>query len=179
MTDSELIKETKEIVKSVNKRVETKVGAENAPTYVKKRLDDLKDLTKGRMAGKYTRQELEDMYRDAKYLNRLKGTQNEQLAKVGEKIVEMNDRLNDKQSSRLWEAYEKLVESNGLLEKFKYEILEVADKMVQKGHTSDYIVSKLENMYRTANEEERTEKDVLGVEISFTNKLDEFLRKYK
>lgn len=96
-------------------------------------------------------EELSKLYRDVSYVEGL-GTTSiagvKHLENVIQPILDLKD-VNENIPREIFEIYGRLVEENGMLEHFKYQVLETVADLVVGGFTKKEIADNIRSLYET------------------------------
>lgn len=166
------------------KNVDKEVEITSYPTYA---LDDMRKLEKlfRQKAVRYMdKKELQDTYRDLRYIRNLKSSTVEGAREVFENFQPIADKLgklDEKERKAFWDIYKYARENKGLLEHFKYQLFnELVDSKAYvelKGNEegirslAEKIQEKFHTTYKGGDYEQQ--------QISFTNALKDLLQQYR
>lgn len=123
------------------------------------------------------------LYRDIKYIERLKSATLEGAEKVKSEFGFIEERLrNFTEDNRkaAWKSYQKLYDEAPIIAQFKYEILDVITETLAEGVDINKVLSDMQKRFRESYEKLNTEGrytyEDLG--LSYSRKLRNIRRKY-
>lgn len=162
-------------MRNLSRRVERieKLGLDNV-RYAAQQFRELQASTPKNL-NKLSDKELRTLYRDLRYIDRLKtstvkGAKQAQakFEPIREKLEPLSQPLKDK----FWEIYGKVYEElGGTAERFKYEVFDVTTDYIYDGADTDKAVLDIVEQYRTALKELGSNATDEEVKLLFTNQL--------
>ena len=123
--------------------------------------------------------ELNNLYRDLKYINNLKTSYVKGAEEVANKFAPIKEKLSylsKEKQNEFWKMYGKLYERTATFEHFKYELFETNIDYIYDGEDVDFAVANIIEKYDETLKELGSKGDDENVRILFTSKLKD-LRK--
>lgn len=154
-TRADLEKEVKRLYRNLSRRIEKVRALENAPTYAVKDFDEATKNYAGRTS-KMSMQELLNLERDLEYINELKTSTVKGALKAKETFEPIADKLENfskKSQDKFWELYGKFMETLNIMDKYKYDVMDVVMDYTTAGVSVDEAVEEMQKKFDTIIEE--------------------------
>ena len=146
--DKTLRKKTRRLIKNVSRRIERieKYDKETTPQYA---VEKYRSLNIPKRLSELSRKELENLYRDLSYIERLKSSTVRGAKEVQRKLEPIKNNLktlSPEAKKKFWEIYGKQYEiTSGTFEKYKYEVWGTILDMMYQGKTEETIIEDIIN----------------------------------
>jgi hypothetical protein len=150
-----LRKKTRRLIKNISRRIERieKYDKETTPQYA---VEKYRSLNIPKRLSELSRKELENLYRDLSYIEKLKSSTVRGAKEVQRKLEPIKNNLktlSPEAKKKFWEIYGKQYEiTSGTFEKYKYEVWGTILDMMYKGKTEEEIIEDIINAYDTLEE---------------------------
>lgn len=154
-TRADLEKEVKRLYKNVSRRIEKVRALEDVPTYAVKDFDEATKNFSGKTKG-MTMKDLLDLERDLEYINDLKTSRVKGALKAKETFKPIADKLDTFSKStkdKFWELYGKFMETVNIMDKYKYNVMDVVMDYTTAGISVDEAVKEMQKKFDTIIEE--------------------------
>lgn len=154
-TRADLEKEVKRLYRNVSRRIEKVRALENAPTYAVKDFDEATKNFSGSTKG-MSMQELLNLERDLEYINDLKTSSVRGALKAKETFKPIADKLESyskETQSKFWELYGKFMETLNIMDKYKYDVMDIVMDYTTAGVSIDEALKEMQNKFDTIIEE--------------------------
>lgn len=154
-TRADLEKEVKRLYKNVSRRIERVRALEDAPTYAVKDFDEATKNFSGSTKG-MTMKDLLDLERDLEYINDLKTSSVKGALKAKETFKPIADKLDTFSKStkdKFWELYGKFMETVNIMDKYKYNVMDVVMDYTTAGVSVDKAMEEMQKKFDTIIEE--------------------------
>ncbi len=184
ITTEEMLEESRKLINSLKGRIANIEGlGESAPQYAVKHFRELEKRIPKKLTD-LSDKELRTLYRDLRYINALKSSTVKGAKEIQKKFLPIEKQLNALSKTtrnKFWEAYGKIFESTGgVLEKFKYEILETNIDYIYGGDVDiDSIVNDIVSAYDKTLLELGYDPDDETIKLHFTDKLDKLRKQFR
>ena len=154
-TRADLEKEVKRLYRNVSRRIEKVRALENAPTYAVKDFDEATKNYTGRTS-KMSMQELLNLERDLEYIDNLKTSSVKGALKAKETFKPIADKLETYSKDtqyQFWALYGKFMETLNVMDKYKYDVMDVVMDYTTAGVSVDEAVKEMQKKFDTIIEE--------------------------
>lgn len=154
-TRADLEKEVKRLYKNVSRRIERVRALEDAPTYAVKDFDEATKNFSGSTKG-MTMKDLLDLERDLEYINDLKTSSVKGALKAKETFKPIADKLDTFSKTtkdKFWELYGKFMETLNIMDKYKYDVMDIVMDYTTAGVSVDEAVEEMQKKFDTIIEE--------------------------
>lgn len=154
-TRADLEKEVKRLYRNVSRRIEKVRALENAPTYAVKDFDEATKNYTGRTS-KMSMQELLNLERDLEYIDNLKTSSVKGALKAKETFKPIADKLEKFSKDtqyQFWALYGKFMETLNVMDKYKYDVMDVVMDYTTAGVSVDEAVKEMQKKFDTIIEE--------------------------
>ena len=159
----QIAKENQRLLKNIKRRVKT-LESKYGETIATKKFASLKNKTTRNLSAK----ELREQRRDLLYINNLKTSTVRGFKSFKKNFESIAERMTNKDFKDLfWDIYGKMVEENKLLEKYKYELFDSIEELINDGINEDKIIEKLHDLYN----EDYIENKEITIEDALTISL--------
>lgn len=154
-TRADLEKEVKRLYRNVSRRIEKVRALENAPTYAVKDFDEATKNYTGRTS-KMSMQELLNLERDLEYIDNLKTSSVKGALKAKETFKPIADKLEKFSKDtqyQFWALYGKFMETLNVMDKYKYDVMDVVMDYTTAGVSVDEAVKEMQKKFDDIIEE--------------------------
>lgn len=176
--DKTLRKKTRRLIKNISRRIERieKYDKETTPQYA---VEKYRSLNIPKRLSELSRKELENLYRDLSYIEKLKSSTVRGAKEVQRKLEPIKNNLktlSPEAKKKFWEIYGKQYEiTSGTFEKYKYEVWGTILDMMYQGKTEEAIIEDIINAYDDTLEALEGEDDEDELSILLTDELKKLL----
>ena len=176
--DKTLRKETRRLIKNISRRIERieKYDKITTPQYA---VENYRSLNIPKRLDKLSRKELENLYRDLSYIERLKSSTVKGAKEVQRKLEPIKNKLevlSPEAQKKFWKIYGKQYEiTSGTFEKYKYEVWGTIVDMMYQGKTEESIIEDIINAYDDSLEALEGKDNENELSILFTDELRRLL----
>ena len=169
-------KESRRLIENVSRRIARIEGlGETAPQYAVKAYRELEKRIPDKLT-KLSDKELQNLYRDLRYINALKSSTVKGALSTQAKFEPIKSKLealSPKTREKFWEIYGKVYErTGGTMENFKYELFEANIDYIYGGQDVDEAVNEIIGEYDKTLRELGSDVTDEEIKILFTSKLN-------